>query len=193
MRLQCLHAHVCAIACADDAAGDITCCVYVRLYIGLAQVRHTCVNVRALSVGADCVWFGSQIFNYASAFNANIGAWNTASVTSMNSVCAAFGPADALGRGSAPIVIPFCRRGPRLVRLAGAPAGLRFQRKHRRVEHRFGVQHVLCTCVIVSLSVSAACTHTVVVSCCRYGRALHICSYEASSISWPNLYITTII
>jgi surface protein len=48
------------------------------------------------------VWFGSQIFNYAIAFKANIGAWNTASVTSMTNVCAAFGPADALGRGSAP-------------------------------------------------------------------------------------------
>jgi hypothetical protein len=37
------------------------------------------------------VWFGSQAFNRATAFNANIGAWNTASMTTFCSVCAAFG------------------------------------------------------------------------------------------------------
>jgi surface protein len=31
---------------------------------------------------------GSQAFYYASAFNANIGGWNTASVTTLSSVCA---------------------------------------------------------------------------------------------------------
>jgi hypothetical protein len=46
--------------------------------------------------------FGAQAFNSASAFNANIGAWNTARVTSLYSVFAASGPAartmaDALG------------------------------------------------------------------------------------------------
>ncbi len=45
---------------------------------------------------------GSQAFQQASAFNANIGAWNTASVSCMSGVRAAFGPAtcnaaDALG------------------------------------------------------------------------------------------------
>ncbi len=34
---------------------------------------------------------GSQTFVEASAFNANIGAWNTASVASLRSVCAASG------------------------------------------------------------------------------------------------------
>ncbi len=47
--------------------------------------------------------FGAQAFNSASAFNANIGAWNTASVSNMAYVCAARGPAarsmaDELGR-----------------------------------------------------------------------------------------------
>jgi hypothetical protein len=36
---------------------------------------------------------GSQAFFSASAFNANIGAWNTASVTTLFTVCAASGPA----------------------------------------------------------------------------------------------------
>ena len=44
-------------------------------------------NVRALSVGVDRVWLGSQAFSFAAAFNANIGAWNTASMTSMSFVC----------------------------------------------------------------------------------------------------------
>jgi surface protein len=36
----------------------------------------------------ESVWLGSQAFFFASAFNAGIGAWNTASVTTMSSVCA---------------------------------------------------------------------------------------------------------
>ncbi len=35
--------------------------------------------------------FGAQAFQSALAFNANIGAWNTAAVTSLTSVCAAPG------------------------------------------------------------------------------------------------------
>jgi hypothetical protein len=35
------------------------------------------------------VWFGSQALKSASAFNTNIGAWNTAAVSNMESVCAA--------------------------------------------------------------------------------------------------------
>jgi hypothetical protein len=38
----------------------------------------------------ESAWLGSQAFFYASAFNANIGAWNTASMTTMSSVCAVF-------------------------------------------------------------------------------------------------------
>jgi hypothetical protein len=34
------------------------------------------------------VWLGSQAFNGATAFNANIGAWNTASIANMDYVCA---------------------------------------------------------------------------------------------------------
>ncbi len=50
-------------------------------------------NVRALSTALDRVRFGSQAFWQNPAFNADIGAWNTASVTTLSWVCAAFGPA----------------------------------------------------------------------------------------------------
>ncbi len=33
-------------------------------------------------------WLGPQAFYFAKAFNANIGAWNTASIANMVSVCA---------------------------------------------------------------------------------------------------------
>ena len=36
--------------------------------------------------------FGAQAFYSASVFNANIGAWNTAAVTTLSAVCAAPGP-----------------------------------------------------------------------------------------------------
>jgi hypothetical protein len=39
--------------------------------------------------------FGAQAFQSASAFNANIGAWNTAAVTTLENVCAAPGPGGA--------------------------------------------------------------------------------------------------
>jgi hypothetical protein len=53
----------------------------------------------------DRVWLGSQAFYGTSAFNANIGAWNTAAVSTMQGVCAAPGwrratAANALGRCS---------------------------------------------------------------------------------------------
>ncbi len=55
-----------------------------------------------LSASTAC-GFGPQAFQSASVFNANIGAWNTASVASLSAVCAAPGPAartmaDVLGR-----------------------------------------------------------------------------------------------
>ncbi len=62
-------------------------------------------HMRARSVGVDRGWLGSQAFTQASAFNANIGAWNIAAVTSLSMVCAAISARaarhcwrDALGR-----------------------------------------------------------------------------------------------
>jgi surface protein len=53
---------------------------------------HPRRRVRALPAAAKRRVLGSQAFYSASAFNANIGAWNTASVTNLSNVCAAFGP-----------------------------------------------------------------------------------------------------
>jgi hypothetical protein len=36
----------------------------------------------------ESAWLGSQAFYSATAFNANIGAWNTASMTTIAYVCA---------------------------------------------------------------------------------------------------------
>ena len=74
------RAHVCVGVCAR--AGRC----------GSGRPGICAENVRALSVGADGVRLGSQAFHQALVFNANIGAWNTASVTSLSAVCAAFGP-----------------------------------------------------------------------------------------------------
>jgi hypothetical protein len=79
------------------------CCV--RVCVCDWARMHPRRHLRARSVGVDRGWFGSQAFAFASAFNANIGAWNTARVTTLSQVCAAF-PAraarhrrrDALGR-----------------------------------------------------------------------------------------------
>ncbi len=55
--------------------------------------------MRGRSVGVDRGRLGSQAFNTASWFNANIGAWNTAAVTTLSSVCAAFPARAARHRG----------------------------------------------------------------------------------------------
>jgi hypothetical protein len=57
---------------------ELTCaCVWVGV-LG-------CTRIHA---GRAIVWFGLQAFGYTSAFNANIGAWNTASVSNMVNVSA---------------------------------------------------------------------------------------------------------
>ncbi len=108
--------------------------------------------------------FGAQAFQSASAFNANIGAWNTAAVTSLATVCAARGPAarttaDALGRASV-------RRGrlcaaarPMRARV-GTRVGTRLARGHGcrygRAEGRFGtcirISTYICVCVCSTLT-----------------------------------------
>jgi hypothetical protein len=74
--------------------------------------------MRAPCVGIDRAWLGSQAFQFASAFNANIGAWNTASIATLQEVSAAsparaahHGRRDALG-GSSVRRGPLCAAGP---------------------------------------------------------------------------------
>ena len=84
--------------------------------IGRTRIRaDTCER---LPVGVDRGWFGAQAFLGASMFNANIGAWDTARVTSLQEVCAAFSARaarhrrrDALGRSSVRRG-PFCAAAP---------------------------------------------------------------------------------
>ena len=68
-------------------ATDAPTCVHVRVWAHTYPRR----TVRTLSVGVDRLRLGLQAFQSASAFNADIGAWNIASVTSLGSVCASFG------------------------------------------------------------------------------------------------------
>ncbi len=46
--------------------------------------------MRSRSVGVDRGWRGAQAFYSNWNFTANIGAWNTAAVTTLSNVCAAF-------------------------------------------------------------------------------------------------------
>ncbi len=62
-------------------------------------LAHPRRHVRAPSGGVDRGWLGSQAFMNALAFDANIGAWNTASVSNMADVCAAVSARAARHRG----------------------------------------------------------------------------------------------
>ncbi len=78
-----------------------TCASVCACMGGFGRPHIRAANVRALSVSVGSMWFDSQAFQQATAFNANIGAWNTTRVTMLNSVCAASeGVPDALGRAS---------------------------------------------------------------------------------------------
>jgi hypothetical protein len=86
--------HLCAMVmdrlCAHASAGS--CCA-----LGL---KPETLN-RASPYPWTACGFGAQAFYKASAFNANIGAWNTASITTLASVCAAPGPAARTMAGRA--------------------------------------------------------------------------------------------
>ncbi len=90
--------------------------------------------------------FGAQAFWSASAFNADIGAWNTAAVTTLYWVCAAPGPAarttaDALGRASVLRGL-LCAAAPPMRARVRTRVGARFARglgcRYGRAEGRFG-------------------------------------------------------
>ncbi len=89
-----MYLYPCAAGYTDERIAD-ACGPAVHTRPGNVSVRvarsHVCDrHMRARSAGVDRGWLGSQAFWWASEFNANIGAWNTASVTTFNWVCAAF-------------------------------------------------------------------------------------------------------
>ena len=96
-------------ACTTNAPTCVSVCVRARVRVCLGA-PVSAPKVRAemselFPIGVDRIRFGSQAFTSASAFNVDIGAWNTARVTTLYQVCAALGlrrvtAADALGRGS---------------------------------------------------------------------------------------------
>jgi hypothetical protein len=97
-----------------------TCCVRARACACASGRPRICAGTRERvpSVSTAAGWLGSQAFYSASRFNANIGAWNTAGVTSLYGVCAASSAwaarhprRDALG-GSSMRRGPSCEAGP---------------------------------------------------------------------------------
>ncbi len=76
MRLPCF-AHFFYIAPHALGPLDAACTVHRSDPSGLALMRRVLFY---------SFWFGSQAFYLATEFNANIGAWNTASVSNMDEV-----------------------------------------------------------------------------------------------------------
>jgi surface protein len=75
---------------APQTRPQVRPCALARMRASVSASTYPRRNMRALSVGVDRVRLILQAFRGASAFNANIGAWNTASVTNMYQVRAAF-------------------------------------------------------------------------------------------------------
>jgi hypothetical protein len=193
MRACNTHAPTGAPACARAPA-----CVF-----GRPRIRAE--YVRALSVGVDRVWLGSQAFYQASAFNANIGAWNTASVTTLASVRAALGPAARHRGGRArpglDAARPFCAAAPPMCAHTCAHAyrhclawtsacgcvAVRRLRSDRYVCFYGIIDRVgIYTCLTVDVDGSPVRSHTVAVSDCRCGRALRQRVCLGAHASTPN-------
>ncbi len=95
----CMYLYPCASCYPDERIADAGPATRTRARAASVCVRacvcdwaptHPRRHVRAPSVGVDRGWLGAQAFHSAKALNANIGAWNTASVTTLIMVCAAF-------------------------------------------------------------------------------------------------------
>ncbi len=90
------RAHVCVRLCARA-------CAY-----GCGRARIRAERCERFPSAWTARGFGSQAF-YTSKFNENIGAWNTASVTTLYYVCTAFGPAARHRGGRAQSVLDAAR------------------------------------------------------------------------------------
>jgi hypothetical protein len=124
-------------ACTTDAPACASVWERARVCVWIWAPTYFRQTVRALSVGVDRVRLGSQAFQSASAFNANIGAWNTASVYTLYAVCAASGPAARHRRraGCARPVFdaarPLCAAAPTMRARVRARIGTRLRRRPR--------------------------------------------------------------
>jgi hypothetical protein len=88
-----------------DGDGSAVCARVGGLVLRARPEPETRNRASPCSSAWTACGFGAQAFYQAWAFNANIGAWNTARVTNVFYVCAAPGPAvrtkaDALGLAS---------------------------------------------------------------------------------------------
>jgi hypothetical protein len=84
-----IHARLAARTNGSPMRVRRTCCVGVCARVRLGAHTPAPTDASAFC-SVDRGWLGSQAFNQATASNANIGAWNTASVTTLSYVCAAF-------------------------------------------------------------------------------------------------------
>jgi hypothetical protein len=88
--------------CGARRARAPTCCVRARARVCACDdwaPTHPRRTLRAPSAGVDRVRLGSQAFNTASAFNANIASWNVLRVTEYSSSFGSVGLADCIKRG----------------------------------------------------------------------------------------------
>ncbi len=175
-----------------------TCCVRPRARVcacAIGRPRIGADTCERPSVGVDCVWLGSQAFKEADAFKANIGAWNTASVTTLSEVCAAFSAPggapprrDALGGSSMRGAGRCARRRRRCARArvcadvwARACAGAHVCRYSCAYERRVICMYVcICIYMYTYIYICIIRTYTGICACVRdgYGRA---CGCTASN------------
>ncbi len=108
--------HVGSCACVDDTAVQDNARVQIFLYV-IAKFKYSSIYIcKHVSIFLRItVWYmryirGSQMFIGATNFNAAIGAWNTASVTDMNMVCAASAGGTPHGGRALPNYSEMCTR-----------------------------------------------------------------------------------
>jgi hypothetical protein len=209
------HSYIDAHSYMEDRITD-ACAHRRRAYVLLSCARACGCGFGRTRIRAEpcepfpSAWtacgFGAQAFSSASAFNANIGAWNTARVTSLAYVCAASGPAarhrrrPGRARPGLDAARPVVRGGSADARArARARAGTRLceamgiamaARRRDSTYVRFVIYiHLsyICmyilepvgfvyACITVRADGSAVCAHAVVGLCGRYGSALHMLS-----------------
>jgi hypothetical protein len=93
----CMYLYPCAGGYTDERIADARPAAHTRPRAASMRVcmcdwgpTHPRRNMRARSVGVDRGCLGPQALRSASALSSNIGAWNTARVTTLSEVCAAF-------------------------------------------------------------------------------------------------------